>query len=251
MRSPRRTSRAFTLLEVVLAIALIVAVVAGVYSLYASALSFRGELLAASRDIAHRRTVLSGLTEELTCALVEPWLRDDPDSEGDLMLQFGLIGELEEETGDTELTFVTARLPGPAAWVQRNITETPPDPESDLVLVTYRLDYDEQTGEVRGLRRVAKKLLASLPDEPGESEIVAPNVRFFSVRYWSNEQSDWVDSWPEGGLPMAVEIVLSRNQPIDIGDWPTNYSRRVVYLPAGKTPVRGRIIRGLSVGGGR
>ncbi len=251
MRSPRRTSRAFTLLEVVLAIALIVGVVAGVYSLYASATSFRGELIAASREIAHRRMVLSGLTEELTCAVAEPWLRDDPDSEGDLMLQFGLIGEREEETGDTELTFVTARLPGPAAWVQRNITETPPDPESDLAVVTYRLAFDEETGEVRGLQRVAKKLLASLPDEPGESEIVAPGVRFFSVRYWSNDQSDWVDSWPEGGLPMAVEIVLSDSEPVDIDDWPGEYSRRVIYLPAGKTPVRGRIIRGLSGGGGR
>jgi prepilin-type N-terminal cleavage/methylation domain-containing protein len=247
----RRASRGFTLLEVLLAIVLIVAVIAGVYGLYASAATFRDELISASREVGHRRMLMSRLTDELSSAVVEPWLRDDPESQGDLMLQFGLVGELEEETWDTELSFVTARLPGPAAWVQRNITETPPDPESDLVLLTYRLRYDGETGQPLGLERVERKLLASLPDEPGTRELIAPDVRFFSVRYWSDNDGDWVDSWPEGGLPMAVEVVVSDRAPVEFGEWPGEYSRRVIFLPGGRTPLRGRIIRGLSPGGGR
>jgi type II secretion system protein J len=241
----------FTLLEVLLAISLIAAVTAGVYGLYASAASFREQLIASSRGVSRRRMLMTALTEELTSAVLEPWLREDPESEGDLMLQFGLVGELHEETWDAELTFVTARLPGPAAWVQRNITETPPDPESDLAAVTYRMRYDDETGQPLGLERIERKLLASLPDEPGRRELIAPDVRFFSVRYWSENDGDWASSWPEGGLPMAVEIVVSDIEPYEAGEWPGEYSRRVIFLPGGKTPVRGRIIRGLGGGGGR
>ncbi|MFP4052338.1 MAG: type II secretion system protein J [Phycisphaerae bacterium] len=241
----------FTLLEILLAIVLIVGVLGGVFGLYAYASDFRETLNEESQRVSQRRAVMARLTDELRATVAEPWLREDPDSEGDLMLQFGLVGETDEDMYYCTLRLVCARVPGPAAWVERNITEKPVEPESDLMVVTYALRVDPESGQVEGLQRTEQKLLASLPETPGRTTLVDPRARFFQVRYWSASDSDWVYEWPEGGLPMAVEIVISDELPEDMNDLPSSYARRVVYLPAGKTPLRGQIIRGLSPGGSR
>ena len=250
LSAPSGTGRGgFTLLEILLAVVLTVGVLGGVLALYSYAADFRDTLNTEAQRVSQRRAMMGRLTDELRATIAEPWLRDDPDSEGDLMLQVGLVGEMDADMYFATLRIVCARVPGAAAWVQQNITEKPLEPESDLMIVTYRLRVDEETGEIAGLERIEQKLLASLPQEPGHTTLVDPAARFFQVRFWSNADSDWVYEWPEGGLPMAVEIVISDELPPEGYDLPAEYARRVVFLPAGKTPVQGRIIRGLSPGG--
>ncbi len=240
-----RRASAFTLLEMTLAMTLVIGLVGMIYSLYRTGMDFREQTEQQLQEITARRAILSRMTEDLRGTLIHPWLREDPNSPEDLIATSGMWGYA------SEVSFVTAGVPGAEVWLEQNMLDRPVDRECDMHLVTYRMRYNEETGEPAGLVRISRRLLASQPAPTTQERMVSPQVRFFRVGYWNNNDAVW-DEVREGGIPMAVEVVLSEQPARDDGSWPLDYARRVVYIPAGRLAMGGGpIIQGNRPGGRR
>lgn len=244
----------FTLIEAILAIVLVAGLMMALFAMYTHAMDVRDAVMARSSQAAANRRVMDRLTNELRSAMVYPLLHEDPDT-GESWMTTGVIG------GVGEISFVTARLPGPAAWVVRNMTEQPVPPEPDVELVTYRVRWSEAEDDpepVKGLERVSRKVLASRADEDNATSVLlSPQVKFVMFRYFNGEE--YVGTWESNDLPLAVEIILGSEplpadvEPEDLVDvsldefraiYPYSVQRRVIFVPGGLKamggPVQGR-----------
>jgi len=240
LRSPARASRrrAFTLVEVVLAVGLTMGLVVGALAFYQQIISARQafeDRLATAEVTAARRAVMDRMTDELRSAIVYPFL------------QMGVKGDANS------VEFIIAALPGQEVWQSPDATDTPPEPQQDLRLIGWRLrvSQDPDTGEdyIEGIERTQQKLLTASTVEEGvdvQSDLVAGSFQFLSLRYWDNQSGQWLTSWDGGDAPMAVKIVLGvQPLPPDITDdeeYPYETFQRIVYVPAGKTAYGGTTI---------
>jgi type II secretory pathway component PulJ len=226
-RTAPASRRAFTLIEILLAVVLVVALMGTLLAFYRSSLEARADISRRMELLAAERILMDRLTNELRTALVYPFIQTGLDGSNDRM------------------TFITATLPGPAVWTVRKITEDPPPAESDLQLVGYRLrvvEFEPGAFRAEGLERTCQKIIAVQTAEEGKEISVAlltSRIRFLNLRYWDG--ADWVTSWG-GGLPKAVEVTLGE-EPLPEGLLPEEYPyatfRRVIYVPgasAGAAP---------------
>jgi type II secretion system protein J len=221
-------------MEVILAIALTLALMAGVMGLYRYAMNTRDGVAAEAESVAAQRRVMEAITADLRQAIVYPFTKT------------GLTGELER------MRFVSATLPSLAVWLDRGATDEPIAPESDLQMVGYRIRYaEDELGDLVavGIERTCQKVLTQRAAEEGEeipAELLTGHVRFLRLRYFSG--GEWVESWSGGDLPAAVEIALGA-QPLaeetDPLDYPHETFRRVVYVPGSSQALSGGAVRGL------
>lgn len=215
---------AMTLLEVVLAIALSVGVMGAAIAFYRQAVEVRRSLEDKMRLVEAQRLVMDRIANELRSAFAHPFL------------QMGMEGQAGE------LRFISARLPGPAAWAIKKSTDDPIRPEYDLEIVGYRLRFQaaEEGGSdsVVGLERTSQKLLTApqVEEENLETSLVSGAVKFIGLRYW--QQGVWLPSWADERLPRAVEITLGASplpEDTEPQDYPYEAFRRVVYLQGAGT----------------
>jgi len=246
---------AFTLLEMVLAITIGLALASTAIWFYQHTGDVREDVTSHIEEVAARRLVMDRITNELRAAYTVPLL--------DLALQ-----------GTTDqMTFTTTALPGPTSWAVQGIAENPLPPEQDLRLVTYglRIVEDEDGRQyIAGLETSVQKLInvavvqteeeaestALTPAEEEEAQqvesvLLSPYVGFVRFRYWTG--TEWSPEWAQQGLPQAVEVALGR-EPIEEGltpeEYPGELAIRIVYLPgATAAEPEGTVIRGLGGGG--
>jgi len=227
----------FTLLEILLAVAIVVGLMGTLFPFYTAALDARRAAEEAADFAAARRRIFDAMTAELHSATA------------DTPLAGGFRG------GTDFVEFPTALLPGASAWVQTNITEQPPAPTQDVPLVGYALRYAvDDSGEllldadgtpvVVGLeRREQRVVLAETAEEGVEivPRLLTRGIKFLRVRYLAVPRPDldeqpWQDQWEQEGMPAAVEISLGpRALPagVEPAEYPYETWRRVVTLPAG------------------
>ncbi|MFW6154992.1 MAG: PulJ/GspJ family protein [Planctomycetota bacterium] len=232
------TRKAFTLLEVVLAISLVLGILVATFRFYRYVADTRdavGESMRFQRSV---RGVMDRLTAEFNGAIERP-----------------LMEERVEWLSDT-VTFNTTVLPGPAAWADPGFTEAPVPPVHDVHLVTYaiRTGEDDRGDPVNeGLERTSLTA-APLPlaDEAPvfrSSVLLAESIKFIRFRYWAGRgaggvtDDGWVTEWGRTSAPPAVEITLGREacpEDLDVEDYLDRYEtfRRIVYLPAGRSDTR-------------
>lgn len=205
----RRALVGFTLLEMVLSLTLAGVVIVATLSFHRFTLDTRANVLEAAEAIHAQRVVMDRLAFELTTALAYPFLN------------LGLSGD------EQRITFPTTRVPGPAAWVDRGLTDEPVPPEHDLGIVGYRLMIEEEEGgftRVLGLERLEQTLASARAPEEGEeiqSRLLTPHVRFIAFAYYLD--GNWVDSWEGGDLPQAVRITIGGDplpEDVEIEDYP-------------------------------
>ena len=235
----RRAQPGFTLLEIVLAVALALALVAAMLTFYQQAAQVRASLSQEVDKTAAERAVMGLLTSELRCAR--------PCRE----IGMGMEGALDQ------LRMVTTCLPGATAWVVTTATETPPPAERDIQIVGWRLRIvEDEDGQlvIVGIERTCQKNITARVAEEGkeiQTLLVTPRFKFIRFRYWDGNA--WQESWSGGDLPGGVEIVLGE-EPLPDGvepmDYPYPVFRRVVYVPSGAKATGGTIVRGLGDGGG-
>ena len=238
-RGSRQTG--LTLLEVILALVLTLGMMTGVLSFYRHVLTARAGVVRDVEAVMSDRIAMDRMTDELRGSMVYPFLG------------FGMEGQVNQ------IKMISVSLPGPAAWAVRQTTEDPIPPEVDMQMVGYRLRVTEhEDGEVTldGLERTCQKILSAREAEEGEeieTQLVSDHIRFVRFRYWMED--DWVETWTEGGLPLAVEIVIGADplpEEIEPQDYETEFDfrRRIVFIPAAEAKASGPVIRGLG-GGGR
>jgi hypothetical protein len=236
------SARAFTLVEVILAISIAIGILVVALFFHSQATHLRAQLLDESDRIAAIRLVMERLTAELRAAFEQP--------------QYGFTGDA------TSLRFVTAVAP---ARPDRTGSALP---RTDLRLVSYRLGKTlEGTNEiVTGLIRAEQPLVEApaargalaLPATPVPAdatnaldfaaavpestnalargpEPITEAIRF--VRLWFWDGYEWSATWDSPQLPRGIEINLgSQLLPEDgtLADYPGDLYRRVIYLPASR-----------------
>ena len=234
-----RARPGFTLLEIVLAVALTLALVAAMLTFYQQAVQVRASLSHEIDKTSAERAVMNLLTSELRCAR--------PCRE----ISMGMEGAPDQ------VRMVTTCLPGATAWIVTTVTETPPPAERDIQIIGWRLRIvEDEDGQpvIMGIERTCQKNITARVAEEGkeiQTLLVSPRLKFIRFRYWDGNA--WQESWSGGDLPGAVEIVLGE-QPLPDGVEPVDYPypifRRVVYVPGGAKATGGTIVRGLGDGGG-
>jgi len=258
MTNPATTRRGFTLLEVILAIALTVGFIGAVIGFHHRAGWMRQVLVDDMAASSAQRVLMDRWTDDLEGAMPYSFL------------QMGLEGTLNAETDLPELRFITATLPGPAIWAQRNALEDPIPPEHDLQMIMYRLHSfrcEDRHVHVTGLERISQKIIAPTQVSDDYKDVTPsmflPQVRFLDIQY--TDGAEWFDTWPmqewdgrdprRRNLPVAVKVTIGKeelppNMKLDdyLAEFPT--FSRTIFLTGGTMSLDKTAIRGLPGRGG-
>ncbi|NLX05443.1 MAG: hypothetical protein GXY33_09890 [Phycisphaerae bacterium] len=215
-----RTTRAFTLLEAMLAVSVIILIIGAVYSFYTYSLRL---VEAGNRHLQESlvaRTVLQQVASEI---------RSIPG----LGTHFGPVLRGEHD----RILFISTVNPSRLVFFPRDFMESTVAVEHDLRRVEYRLaESDEE--EVLGLRRSELRvLLAPTVEETGDEElaageasesvdaaaevsvdevmdnvevaeeqIVAEDIRYLEFQFYNG--LGWSSQWEADVLPRAIRIVV-------------------------------------------
>lgn len=220
-----RDARAFTLVEVILAISLAIGILVVAMSFYHEASNLRRQLVAASEQVSTVRLIMDRLASDIRVARAHDW---------------------EGFNGDaTSLRFVKCEALSSAAWTRGQ-------PSTDLRLVTYGVanGLDGTNQVITGITRSERPALelrqprASVASTE-TSEVISTNmapvepltdaVRFLHFRFWDG--TAWTDFWGDVVPPLAVEVSLGLDpQPDDAlpDEYPFEVFRRVIALPSGQ-----------------
>jgi len=211
--------RAFTLLELMLAIAIFSLVMAAIYSSWMFILRATKVGQEATAQVQRRRVAVRTIENALTCA---------QSFQASQQYYTFVV-----QNGDEPLLSFTARLPDDfprngrfGDFNMRRVTftvEAGPDSEKDLVLrqnpILMDMDQDEQEHPL----------------------VLARNVRKFAAECWDPTENDWSDKWNNTNqIPTMVRftLVLGGNQLNDFGDTgPALAVTRIVAIPSVMVPV--------------
>jgi type II secretory pathway pseudopilin PulG len=233
----------FTLVEVILAIGIAIGLLVVVLFFYQQATTFRTQLLLEAERVSAIRLVMERITLDLRSA------HNDPSA------------GLQLSGQGSSLTLVKAGAPSLANWTGSRLGRAT-FPETDLRRVSYTLTFsgvDTDTNAASssatdlvtgGLVRTDEPCVESrrnlevagrdpLSPEPRRETAPAPvpvseAIGYLQFRYWDG--TGWVDSWSKSTLPVAVEVTLGREAPLEesgFDEEEPEVFRRVIYLPGG------------------
>ncbi|MBW1832583.1 MAG: prepilin-type N-terminal cleavage/methylation domain-containing protein [Deltaproteobacteria bacterium] len=214
--------RGFTLLEIMLAVAVLSLVGTMIYSGFAQTALNKARI---EQDVDHSRVIhmtLDRMARELTMAFVSTHVNPSLDLR---VVETAFIGKDNGKDDRIDFTsFSHRRLYRNARESDQNeisyfVTEHPDDPGA-LVLARReqnRIDQDPRRG--------------------GKSQILVENIEEFNVEYFDPLLSDWVQTWntedmlaQPNRLPTQVRIRLSVKDPRHRGDTQTFGTRVTIPL---------------------
>ena len=240
--------KAFTLVEVILAILIISGIMTVLLYFYQRSAQVRQAVLEETEFLSTSRMLFEQITTELRSARV---VED----------QFtGMEGT------SNSVAFVCTSIPQMARWIVSTNESVVLPPASDLKKVTYRLLTGTNTFERKGVDRTEELLLgAAFTSGTNATEFVSAGetnltlesdtnlfttnllarakpplterVQYLQFRYWAG--TNWVESWSGMNLPGGVEVTMGREpMPVDAGaeGYPFELFRRVIYLPNSTHP---------------
>ncbi len=189
MKPPRSPSRpAFTLVEVLVSVAILSLVVSAIYSSWTAILRASKVGLDAAAAAQRARIALHTLEDSLTAA--ELFVRN-----------VDYYGFVAENGSDPVLSFV-ARLP-------KSFPRSGRFGDLDVRRLTYTLERS-QTGERDLVLRQQPIIMDLDKDEKEYPLILARNVKDFQIGFWDERAKDWADEWRQTNqLPKLVLIKLA------------------------------------------
>lgn len=206
------SARGFTLLEMLVATAMVVVLAGALYAALYTAFKARNTALAAV-DVVHANDqALEIVSADLQAAVVPNGLLCGP-----------FVGAGDSSAAgptDNTLSFYSA------------IADIEPVPGAcDIKRIDYALDSSAGGQGASLVRRVTSNLLATQTPEPTQ-EVVCRNVASFIVRYFDGEswQETWDSTTVNNALPLAVEVTI---QTAATPKQPGSTLTRVVTLPCG------------------
>lgn len=226
-----KTQRAFTLIEIVLAVVISVGLLTVALYFYRQAADFRVELVSEVERLSEARLLLNRITTELRVARRHAFYEQP------------LIGEPDF------LQFIKTDVPSKAAWSGGTMGRAPA-PQSDLKLVRYgvRASLESTNQSIAGVTRHEEPLVdyklvieatsAPLTTNTTASALLTESFHYLHFRYWDG--TAWKQSWSGAALPRGVEITLGAEPMPAVSEsmamqYPFEVFRRVVYLPGSTT----------------
>jgi len=178
-QAPQGSESGFTLVEVLLAVALVAMMAALLFgSLYVTTSSIE-TARANSANAQTIRSTLRVMTDELSVGLgreTAPWM--------------GINAQQEGRPADSVAFLTMGQFRG---------TESANDTE--LVRIVYTREGDR-------LLRFVRRNLYGLTDESIEQIELATKVKGFNVRYYDGKSNLWVDEWDGRGRPGTPNAIL-------------------------------------------
>jgi len=221
--------RAFTLIEVVLAIGIAAGILLVVLFFYRQSEALRTGLLEETSRIAAARLIMERLSLELSAAR-----RSES-------FQQGLSG------GPDNLQFVRLDFPLLSSWTNQTNVLVPAPVPTPFRLVSYSLVQSTNGGSGSGVVRSEKALsrrttpvLFTNEDDtlPGGGNSALTNglaiqqLQFLRFRYYDG--TNWLDAWSAPELPLGIEVSLGVEPlppELTADEYPSEVYRRVIYLP--------------------
>jgi general secretion pathway protein J len=184
--SDPRDEGAFTLVEVLIAVAILATVATLVFGSFVTTTRIIAHARDADQDRALARDLLRTIADELASgqhSQLFPWLGENRDQDG---------------TPADTLSFVTS---GASSW-------SGGAPATGMTQVVYAREGPK-------LLRFARRNLYGLTDESIDRTVMATQVTGFNVRYFDFKAQAWVDQWDgrvRTGIPNAILIELTVEQ---------------------------------------
>jgi type II secretion system protein J len=180
--------RAFTLVEVLIAIGILGLVLTAIYSSWTSILRATKVGLDAAAAVQRSRIALRTLEDSLACAQAF--------GQGGTYYDF-----LSENGEDASISFV-ARLP-------KSFPRSGKFGELDVRRVTFSVESGTDNSRQLVLRQ-APILMEMDEDEQNYPLVLARNVKEMEFQFWDLRKNDWVDEWKASNqLPKLVMVKMS------------------------------------------
>jgi len=190
-----RFEKAFTLIEVLIAVAILAILSTLIYGAVAQSHALSTRLEATSESYQTVRQLFQMMQEELSTAYYLEATGTDLTSNS---VFIGRSPDLKESVSFTQPLLRFTNL-GHHRW-QSDI------PETDLGLVEYEVKQDPTTNLLTLFHREETNLLSTTEASTEEYEL-AEGLKKFSVRFYDG--TDWADSWDsteKKDVPQAVEV---------------------------------------------
>ena len=178
-QAPRGSERGFTLVEVLLAVALVAMMATLVFgSLYVTTSAIDAARAKSANEQVIRST-LRVMTDELSVGesrTAGPWM--------------GINGQQDGQPADSVAFLTMGQFRGADSAK-----------DTELVRIVYTREGDR-------LLRFVRRNLYGLTDESVEQVELANKVKGFNVRYYDGKNNLWLDEWDGRGRPGFPKVVL-------------------------------------------
>jgi prepilin-type N-terminal cleavage/methylation domain-containing protein len=215
-------ARAFTLIEIMVAIAIFSIVIAAIYSTWTLILraSQVGQNTAAQAQ--RQRIALRTIEDSLTC--IQSFQAS--------MKYYGFI----IQNGDQPVLSFTARLPDNFPRGRKFF-----NPDSGLDFSLRRLTFTLEpgpNGEKNLVLRQSPVLMDMDPDELQTPLVLARGAEKFTVECWDAKARDWVDEWDNtNSIPPMVRISLATGGNAGAGNARPSFAvTRIIAIPSVTLP---------------
>jgi len=206
VRSERRCVRAFTLIEVILAVALLAAVMVMLYATWDAGLQAWRAGAESADDLQRTRAIAEGVGDLIRSAVFFDQSDEDEDND-DLYLFEGIHGTFGDNDADS-VTFVT--------FSSRFLR---PYEADRLPLRKVRISLEQDENKQPYLALFSSNALTPSDEEPAPLKL-SDHVVGFRVHYYDPDVEDWQEDWiDELAMPGQVEVTITY-QPTDPAQQP-------------------------------
>lgn len=210
-------SRAFTLIEILMAMAIFSLVVAAIYATWSAIVRGSQVAYAVAAQVQRERAAIQNIEKALTSA--RSFSMD--------VQHYGFIGQ---NGGDLMLSFV-ARLP-------KSFPRSGRFGDFDVRRVEFTLQEGENSSKELVLRQTPI-LMEFDEDEMKHPLVLARNVKGLTFDFWDTRLNDWTDTWAQTNqLPKLVRVTLQLFSPHPHSVSTSQYEEmmRIVALPSVAVP---------------
>lgn len=220
-RHTRRNHRvAFTLLEVIVAMAIVAMIAAALAAAMTVAFKAKTSAMNSLANVRQARLAMEVIGNDLQTALPPTGILagafmatpDDPSENFDLLEFYNTADMGQSIDGTADVQKVALRVMPESELLTAVVDQDLKDPRDQGMRLAPSAETDNDSMVL--VRRVTRRLLAQVTPEPAY-QIVVRHVQAFEVRVYDGQ--DWLDTWDsttlQNTLPVAVQITLQIKQP--------------------------------------